>query len=222
MGLFRPYEQGTTEDTTQGKRKRGGATAVPRPQKSEPAQAVREQTVAQQAVETTDVTGKRQPQKKGTRTPTRAEAEAARMARLHPTLSPKEAKKAQRQAEREQRLRNLDAAENLPERRLVRDHVDSQLTITEFTIPVMLVIMAISLGFGRSYAVQTATSVLMMAVFALWVVNITLRWRSFKKLALARGLQPKQRGLMMYLINRMMTIRGLRRPEPRIKRGESY
>lgn len=213
MGLFRPYEQGTADKATKAKRTGGGATAAPRPQQA-PAQ--------DQPEAPTDAPAKRQPQKKGTPTPTRAEAEAARMARLHPTLSPKEAKKAERAAAREQRLRTLDTVENMPERKLARDHVDSQITITEFTIPVMLAIMAVSLAFGRSYAVQRATSLLMMAIFLLWVVNITLRWRSFKKLALARGLQPKQRGMMMYLINRMMTIRGLRRPEPRIKRGESY
>lgn len=206
MGLFRPYEQGKTKAE-----KTGGATAAPL------ATAARDEAPA-----TGDQTRAKHPQKKGTRTPTRAEAEAARMARLHPTLSPKEAKKAQRQAEREQRMRNLDAAERIPERALARDHVDSQLTITEFTIPLMLVIMAISLGFGRNYAVQQVTSGLMFAIFVLWLVNITLRWRSYKRIALERGLRPKQRGLMMYMINRMMTLRSLRRPEPRVQRGESY
>ncbi|MEL4357372.1 MULTISPECIES: DUF3043 domain-containing protein [unclassified Luteococcus] len=194
MGLLRRYEQGDNRHSTPDK-----AVQTPEP--------------------TVDP---RQPQKKGTRTPTRAEAEAARMARLHPTLTPKEAKKAQRKADREQRLRSLDAAENIPERKLARDHVDSQLTITEFTIPLMLVIMAVSLAFGRNYQVQQATSLAMMTIFVLWIVNITLRWRSFKRIALERGLRPKQRGLMMYLINRMMTIRSLRRPQPRIGRGESY
>lgn len=202
MGLFRPYEQGKTEAD-----RSTGSTAA---------------SLAQAAEQGGTSTGARTPQKKGTRTPTRAEAEAARMARLHPTLSPKEAKKAQRQADREQRMRNLDVAERIPERALARDHVDSQLTITEFTIPLMLVIMAVSLGFGRNYTVQQVTSGLMFAIFALWLVNITLRWRSFKRIARERGLKPKQRGLMMYMINRMMTMRALRRPEPRVKRGESY
>lgn len=206
MGLFRPYEQGKTKTE-----KSGGATAAPL------ATAARDEAAA-----AGDRNHSKQPQKKGTRTPTRAEAEAARMARLHPQLSPKEAKKAQRQAEREQRLRSLAAAERIPERQLVRDHVDSQLTITEFTIPLMLVIMAVSLGFGSSFTVQQVTSGLMFAIFVLWLVNITLRWRSFKRIALERGLRPKQRGLMMYMINRMMTLRSLRRPEPRVQRGESY
>ncbi|MGO4956476.1 DUF3043 domain-containing protein [Luteococcus sp. Sow4_B9] len=209
MGLFRPYEQGKTDEDPVKQGKTGGASAQHTPEASAPAG---EPTA----------TAVRHPQKKGVRTPTRAEAEAARRERLHPTLSPKEAKKAQRKAEREARYRQLEAADNSPERRLVRDHVDSQITFTEYTIPIMLVIMVVSLWFSRSLVAQQLTSLAMMGIFLIWIVNITLRWQSFKKLAQSRGLNPKQRGLMMYMINRMMTIRSLRRPEPRIKRGEAY
>lgn len=206
MGLFRPYEQGTTGDRS---RRRGGATearlaTTPQPETEQPS---------------AELPG--QPRKKGTRTPTRAEAEAARMARLHPQLTPKQAKQQERAAAREQRLRNLDAIENTKERRLARDHVDSRWTITEFTIPLMLVIMAASLAGGGNYTVQTITSLVMLGLFALWLVNIFWVWRRYKRLLAQRGL-VKQRGMMMYIINRMMTIRALRRPAPAISRGDSY
>ncbi|WP_420175782.1 DUF3043 domain-containing protein [Luteococcus sp. OSA5] len=222
MGLFRPYEQGKTDQPTSG----GSSAVTPRP----PGQRGTDQQGTDQQGTGQDGSGetrrpqpqKNQPQKKGTRTPTRAEAEAARMARLHPTLSPKEAKKAKRRADREARYKALEDAERSPERRLVRDHVDSQITFTEFTIPTMLAIMVVSIWFSRNLVAQQITSLLMFGIFAIWIVNIFLRWRSFKALAYARGMDPKQRGLMMYMINRMMTIRALRRPEPRIKRGEAY
>ena len=199
-------EQGTTGDRS---RRRGGATearlaTTPQPETEQPS---------------AELPG--QPRKKGTRTPTRAEAEAARMARLHPQLTPKQAKQQERAAAREQRLRNLDAIENTKERRLARDHVDSRWTITEFTIPLMLVIMAASLAGGGNYTVQTITSLVMLGLFALWLVNIFWVWRRYKRLLAQRGL-VKQRGMMMYIINRMMTIRALRRPAPAISRGDSY
>lgn len=234
MALFRPYEQGS--QAPQAKSPETTPTEPgDRPSRLRPLRRDKQATATTAAPaaptvppeKKTDQAAKseganRQPQKKGTRTPTRAEAEAARMARLHPQLSPKEAKKLQRQQDREARMRNLEAAENSPARNLARDHVDSQMTITEFTIPLMLVIMAVSLIFARNYMVQQITSATMFAIFALWLVNIVLRWRSFKRIAVERGINPKQRGLMMYMVNRMMTVRSLRRPHPRIERGQSY
>ena len=85
----------------------------------------------------------------------------------------------------------------------------------------MLVIMAASLAGGGNYTVQTITSLVMLGLFALWLVNIFWVWRRYKRLLAQRGL-VKQRGMMMYIINRMMTIRALRRPAPAISRGDSY
>ncbi|GAA1387938.1 DUF3043 domain-containing protein [Luteococcus peritonei] len=214
MGLFRPYEQGKTEQGRAARRS-GGATEARLAGGPAATETVEDPSLDQAA------TASRQPRKKGTRTPTRAEAEAARMARLHPQLSPKEAKRAEREAARDARLRNLDAVENTKERRLARDHVDARWTITEFTIPLMLVIMAISLAGGRHQAVVTGTSLAMLGLFALWILNIVVVWRGYTRLLAERGL-VKQRGIMMYIINRMMTLRALRRPQPAIARGESY
>lgn len=247
MGLFRPYEQGSSTESAErpqpaetGTQRRGRLVKAPAPTRREGSGSATEQApaprrlgrlrraerpaepAAEPEVELVETdAAPRQPRKKNAPTPTRAQAEAARIARLHPQLTPKEAKKADRIAAREQRMRNLDAVENSPERRLARDHVDARLTITEFTIPLMLVIMAVSLAGTGSYTIQTITSLVMAGLFLLWMLNIFMVWRGYRKLLDQRGLM-RPRGILMYLINRMMTIRALRRPEPRIRRGESY
>lgn len=163
-----------------------------------------------------------QPQKKGTRTPTRAEAEAARMARLHPVLSRKEQKKANRDAERAQRLRALAATEATPARQLVRDVVDSRWTLTEYVLPLMVTVMVVTFGFASNFRVQQITSGIMFVLFALWLVNIFVMHRTVRREAAQRGINVKQRGLTMYMVNRMMTLRAMRRPDPRVKRGEAF
>ena len=220
MGLFLPYEQGKTEpevESTPEKRstRRQGSTAEPAP--------ISESTVAAADLEPTRPKGPRPPAKKGTRTPTRAEAEAARMARLHPTLSPKEQKKAEREANREARMANLSAADQSRERVLLRDHIDSRWTLPEFTMPIFAVLLVLLFTLGRNdpralYWMNLALTALLL----LMALNIGLVWRSYKKLAIERGLQPKQRGMFMYAMNRMMAFRAIRQPRPRISRGDSY
>lgn len=233
MALFRPYEQGKTEAEPEKGRRRRGASRAARPEErtveegrvlggpvdTSPAASTPKQ---QAAASDAPTKGPRQPQKKGTRTPTRAEAQAARMERLHPTLSPKEQRRASREAERQARMRNLDSLESTPARRLIRDHVDSRLTITEFTIPLMLVILAITMAFAGNYQVQSVASMVMVALFLLWIVNIFWTRHTLRKVAAERGIDVRQRGMGMYLVNRMMTLRMLRRPAPAVRRGESY
>ncbi|HIW29422.1 MAG TPA: DUF3043 domain-containing protein [Candidatus Luteococcus avicola] len=218
MGLFRPYEQGSKDES-----KVGGATAAPAQKASDKAKAAPVTPKAAPAVETVEETAStNNPQKKGRPTPTRAEAEAARMARLHPVLTPKQQKKADRAAAQDQRLRSLDAAERSPERQLARDYIDSRLSLVSLVLPAMLVLMAISISFPRNVQVTQWVTAATMLLFALFVLSIWLAWRGYQREARVRGLEPKQRGLMMYLMNRMMTMRFMRRPEPRVTRGEKY
>ena len=63
--------------------------------------------------------------KKSAPTPTRREAEAARRARLNPQLSPKEARRRERQAQYAVRDKQFAAVEASPARTLMRDHVDA-------------------------------------------------------------------------------------------------
>ena len=63
-------------------------------------------------------------------TPSRREAEAARMARLHPELDPKKAKQINREATDQRRRAQMTAVDNLPERALMRDVVDSRFNLS--------------------------------------------------------------------------------------------
>lgn len=219
MGLFRPYEQGKKDDSS-----KGGATAAPRPEKVAPAtEPAAEKVEGARAGETAAQTAERRAREKKNRpTPTRAEAEAARMARLHPVLTPKEQKKADRQAAQEARLRALDSVERSPERALARDYVDARLSLVSLVLPAMIALMAISIAFPRNVLVTQYVTAATMVLFLAFLASIWLAWRGYKREALARGLNPTQRGLMMYLMNRMMTMRFMRRPEPRVTRGEKY
>ncbi len=68
-------------------------------------------------------------------TPTRREAEAARRARLNPQLSPKEARKRDRQAQYAARDKQFATVEASPARTLMRDHVDARFNPAEFAMP---------------------------------------------------------------------------------------
>ena len=197
MGLLRPYEQ------------RNAKTGQP----AEPV-----------AVETDspDDAAPRGPRRKDGPTPTRAEAEKARMERLHPNLTKKELKAAERRARQASRQDSWTAQQNTPEKVLMRDYVDARWTVTEFLLPTMLVLVAISFAFARSALVQTIIMAVMVFLLISWVGNVWWAWRGYKREAMHRIDRPNFRGVLLEMNSRMMSIRRFRNPGPRIKRGESY
>ncbi|HSN44041.1 MAG TPA: DUF3043 domain-containing protein [Propionibacteriaceae bacterium] len=214
MALFRPYQQGQTESKpTDGRKSSKKPDASPAPAVQTPVAKVSPEVTAPQ-VESGSA------QKKGRPTPTREQALAERRERLNPTLTPKEQRKRDKQVQRTSQMARYDAAENTPGRVLVRDYVDDRWTFTEFVIPTMLVIMAMSLASSTSLFWQQLSSILMLVVFFAWALNIWWVWRGFKKQLKARYPDQPTRGLLLYLTNRMITIRRWRRPAPRHERGK--
>lgn len=199
MGLLRPYEQRNAKTGQAGE--------------TEPV-----------VVETdpTDEAGPRGPRRKDRPTPTRAEAEKARMERLHPNLTKKELKAAERRARQTARQDSWTAQQNTPEKVLMRDYVDARWTVTEFLLPTMLVLVAVSFAFARSATVQTVIMGVMLFLLISWVGNVWWAWRGYKAEAARRIKNPFFRGVLMEMNSRMMSIRRFRNPGPRIKRGESY
>lgn len=155
-------------------------------------------------------------------TRTRAQAEAERMARLHPNLSKKEQRRQAADARYQARQERFQNQQNTPERVLMRDYVDSRWTITEFLLPVMLVMVAASFFFARNVMVQTIIMVAMVALLVAWVANVWWFWRGYKREAYSRVKDPQFRGVLMEMNSRMMNIRRFRNPGPRIKRGAAY
>lgn len=176
--------------------------------------------VTEPADQPRDIPGR--PSGKGAPTPSRKEAEAARRQRLNPVLTKKQARIRERQHRATQRDRALTALEAEPERVLLRDYVDSQWTLAEFLLPVMLVILALSFLAGRFPILLAVSTVSAYALLALAVVDLARIWRGFKRVLADRLPRSSPRGLLMVVINRAMSIRRFRVPAPRISRGDAY
>lgn len=213
MGLFRPYER--TEKTASTKRL-DRVSLTPR---TEPA---KEAAPAEEVVDddsSTKVVVPRQPRKKEAPTRTRKQAEAERMERLHPTLSPKEQRKRDRAARAEAQAEAFDKQERSPERVLLRNFVDSRWTINEFMLPAMILIMAAVMLTTNNLALSSTIALGLWVLMAAAIINTFFMWRSFKRLLDERLPGTPKRGLLMYMFNRALMIRRFRRPTPVIPRG---
>lgn len=228
MGLFRPYER-TQRDERQAK---DGAAASrlselnPKAQRKAAQSAASPAEVAtppKQEVVTTPSgkkVVKRAPRYKEGATPTRAQAEAERMERLHPTRTPREQRKADREARMQQRTNAWDQMESSRERTLVRDYVDSRWTIAEFMLPAMLLVMAGVMITMPWPQLSTYIALMLWVLMLATMINIFILWRGFKQLLDERYPGANRRGLLMYMFNRTLMIRRFRRPAPGIKRGD--
>lgn len=161
----------------------------------------------------------RGPQRKNAPTPSRREAEAARRERLNPTLSPKEAKARNRAAQRAQRVAQFDDVDNQPQRRLIRDVVDSRFNLSEIAMPLLLSFMLFTL-------IPAVLPFLDWFIYLAWgfmgamVIDTWFMWRKFKALAAERIPGVSLKGMLFYGFNRQLSFRRWRQPPPRLKRGE--
>lgn len=161
--------------------------------------------------------------KKGVPTPSRREAERARMERLNPTLDPKAAKARSRSVAAQERLKTMAAIDAAPGKVLMRKVVDTRFNIGEFSMPIVLGILALSM-FSTSFSpvVQLVIMVAAYAVMLIIAFDMFLLWRAYKKLARQRIPNEPLKGLMFYGINRAFTFRRMRVPPPVLKRGDEF
>jgi len=159
--------------------------------------------------------------KKKVPTPTRREAETARRERLNPTLSPAQQRARDRQAKAKSREEQWSKVDNEPSRLLLRDFIDSRPGIAQWWMPIIM--SALVLALAAMYAVPDlavpATFVPYLALVALGV-HIFILWRQFRVLLDERMPGAPKRGLLVYLINRIISMRRFRVPLPRVKPGE--
>ena len=117
MGVFRPYRKDVKSD----------------PAVSDPPAAEPEQTSQLS-----------QTRRKSGPTPTRRQAEAARMARLNPKLSAKEQRRQAAAGNRERRMAAMEARDATPEKELLRDMIDARWGLGEFLLPAMILVLVLA------------------------------------------------------------------------------
>ncbi|MWB99647.1 DUF3043 domain-containing protein [Agromyces sp. MMS17-SY077] len=164
--------------------------------------------------------------KKGTRTPTRAEQEAARKRPLVPDDRKEAAKKAKSDAAEQRRKYNegmaagderyLPARDKGPQKKFVRHYVDARTSLGELLLPVMLVLVLASLipvVEVQAYAMIALYVYLLAAIADAIILTFTIKRKLRAKFGTA------ERGVGWYAAMRGLQMRVLRLPKPQNKRG---
>ena len=192
MGLFRPYDQKTQDSQTASATE---PVAVATPAGTAP---------------------------KNRPTPTRQQAQAARMDALHPKLTKRQASAQDRAAADKKRAAQMQADDNLPERVLLRNYVDSRLSVVQFILPLMLIAMAGTMAFAKLPVMTAALTIFLYVIVFACIVTCWLFWQGYKRQLADRLPHASSKGLMMMMVTRMMMIPRMRQPKPVVKRGEAY
>lgn len=164
---------------------------------------------------------------KGRPTPSRAEAEAARKARLNPTVDKKADKAAARKRREEARMgqlrgdaRYLPARDRGPVRAFIRDWVDSRFSVGEILMPTAFAF--IFLNFYKNSLIQTVSTWMFFGVFILMIVDQfvigLLVSRAVRKEFGPKGTEGTK-GAVVYAIMRSTQMRRLRVPLPKVRIG---
>jgi hypothetical protein len=105
-----------------------------------------------------------------------------------------------------------------PERKLVRDFVDSKRRISEYYMYALIVLLIALLS--RSKTLNTYISPLVLVLIAVVVIDAYYLRRGLRKLMAERFPGSSMRGLTTYAVFRALQIRRFRTPVPRVKPGE--
>jgi hypothetical protein len=175
------------------------------------------------------------PGTKGRPTRTRKEAEAARRRPLV-VDDRKEARRRDRERASQERMeaqqalmtgdeRKMPLQHRGPERRYVRDIVDSRRNIAEYFFPIALIFMLIALVLPLirpeiTTAMSTGMIIVLWGGIALCVIDSLFLRRSLRA-KLTERFGSVGRGLVGYGIMRAIQIRRFRLPRAQIKHGEA-
>lgn len=165
---------------------------------------------------------------KGRPTPTRKEREAARKRPLVPN-DRKQAAKEHREKVNAARERArigmangeekyLPLRDKGPQKRWVRDYVDARISIGEFLIPVMFIV--IILTFIPSAEAQTISVLALWAFFLVAVLDSTLLGFIVRRKLAAKYGADKVEKVRWYAAMRSLQLRALRLPKAQVKRGQ--
>jgi hypothetical protein len=166
---------------------------------------------------------------KGRPTPSRKEAEAARLARVRTPRDRRAQKEAARNArfESSQRLRQamktgderyLPARDRGPLRRFTRDYVDSRFTIAELILPLLVVTMI--LGWSRNNSLAWFANAFMTLILLAVVANLVWLRFGLRRQLKKRFPDASYQGLTYYAVVRAVQLRFLRMPKSQVRIGQ--
>jgi hypothetical protein len=164
---------------------------------------------------------------KGHATPSRAEQEAARRRPLVPdTKEAKARAKAQMATQREKARvgmangdeKYLTARDKGPQRRFVRDWVDARWSLSEFVMPIMVLVIVATFIPNQYFAYWSMIG-LWGYIFLVIAEMIVASWRVKRAVDRQFGADKREKGLGWYAAMRQVQMRFLRLPKPKVKRG---
>ncbi|MFT4264786.1 MAG: DUF3043 domain-containing protein [Nocardioides sp.] len=166
---------------------------------------------------------------KGRPTPSRKEAEAARLAKVRKPRTRKEAAAAERarryessskmrEAMRTGDDRYLPARDKGPVRRFVRDFVDSKFTIAELVLPLLVVTLV--LGWSGSTKLAVFANLFMTLLLVVTAGNLAILGFGLRRELRRRWPDLNRRGLTYYALVRTLQLRILRMPKPQARIGQ--
>jgi hypothetical protein len=166
---------------------------------------------------------------KGRPTPTRKEAEAQRKQTLKVPADPKAAKKAARARAAQEREvaragllagdeRYLPARDQGPVRAFVRDFIDGRWAAAELFLPLALVVLVV--GFLPVPNIQGYVSTVWLFLTLFIIVDTTLlMFRMNRELSRRWPSKADRKGATFYAVMRVLQLRRLRLPRPRVRPG---
>ncbi|HEX6233341.1 MAG TPA: DUF3043 domain-containing protein [Jiangellaceae bacterium] len=169
-------------------------------------------------------------QGKGRPTPKRREAEQARKQRVKPALTRREQLRRDRERMKATRGKQREAMAKGDERyflkrdqgevrKFIRDFVDSRRTISEFFLPLVLIILVLSMI--GNVQIQVFSTLFMFATMLMVIVDLILTNVRVKREIRKRFPDDDQRGHGLYAIARTTQIRRLRMPKPTVRPGDT-
>jgi hypothetical protein len=171
------------------------------------------------------------PAGKGRPTPKRRDAQKRR--RTPAPTNRKEAAKLRRERTREQRMqqrqalltgdeRHLPARDAGPAKRLARDVVDSRFSIGQVFFALILLVLVLSIGINPKKYPTVGAAINLLAFLSLIVVffDAFRIGRRARRIVATAYDDRSAIGITTYAAIRAMQPRRLRRPPPKVKRGE--
>ena len=168
------------------------------------------------------------PGAKGRPTPSRKEAEAAARERAKGTMDKKAAQKLlrERRADSNSKMRQgmrsgeeryLPTRDKGPVRRFIRNYVDARISVAEFLLPLLLVIMAMQYSGVRDLVRFSAS----LWTVTLFLVALDSLWLMFRLKRALRAEFPDEslKGTTFYTLLRALQLRWLRMPKPQVRIG---